>query len=162
LSGSYYLSLLPRYGFNVRVANVATRLSLEALAREWSPRFVLLSTTLLFDAAEQDVIPKAVRQIRQNFPDAIVVLGGLMLVRHERPVKRPSSTLEPPLAFDEGYIRWSQLPQKSHLYHTVHTRTARSCAFACAFCEYPVNQGPLTLMPVEAFERELQELRALG
>jgi radical SAM superfamily enzyme YgiQ (UPF0313 family) len=217
LSGTYYLSLLPRYGFNVRVANVATRLSLEAMAREWSPRFVLLSTTLLFDAAEQDVIPKAVRQIRRNFPDAIVVLGGLMLVSyekilprehfeglllqygadayvvtprgegplvellrhqgreslianpppctyvvHERRVTPPSSTLEPPLAFDEGYIRWSQLPQKSHLYHTVHTRTARSCAFACAFCEYPVNQGPLTLMPVEAFERELQELKALG
>lgn len=217
LSGSYYLSLLPRYGFTLRVANVATRPSLEVLGRELNPRFVLLSTTLLFDAAEQDVVPKAVRQIRKNFPEAIVVLGGLMLVSYEKNLPRehfdgmllhygadayvvtprgegplvellrrpgkeslfadppactyvvhdgrvqaPSSTLEPPLPFEEGYIRWSQLPQTSHLYHTVHTRTARSCAFSCAFCEYPVNQGPLTLMPVDAFERELQELKALG
>jgi Radical SAM superfamily len=217
LSGSYYLSLLHRQGFELRVANVATRTSLEGLARQLNPRFVLLSTTLLFDAAEQDVIPKAVRQIRRAFPEAVVVLGGLMLVSYEKNlppehfhgmllsygadayvvtprgeaplvqilrcsgrealladpppctyvvergrVVPPSSSLEPPLAFEEGFIRWDQLPQTSHLYHTVHTRTARSCAFACAFCEYPVNQGPLTLMPVEAFEQELQALKALG
>ena len=220
LTGSYYLNLLHRHGFKIRVANVATRPSLQALAGEVSPRFVLLSTTLLFDAAEQDVIPKAVRQIRAAFPGAVVVLGGLMLVSyeknlppahfhgmllsygadayivtprgeapllemlqilrrsdreslaaapppctylvHEGRIIPPASTVEPPLPFEDGYIRWSQLPQSSHLYHTVHTRTARSCAFACAFCEYPVNQGPLTLMPVEVFEQELRELKALG
>src|SRR5260370_19152029 len=41
-------------------------------------------------------------------------------------------------------------------------RTARSCAFKCAFCEYPVNQGPLTLMPVETVDEELRELKSLG
>jgi len=62
----------------------------------------------------------------------------------------------------DSYVRWSQLPQTDHLYHTVHMRTARSCAFQCAFCEYPVNQGPLTLMPVETVDRELSELQSLG
>ena len=217
LSGSYYLSLLHRHGFRVRVANVVSRLTLPELARRYSPRFVLLSTTLLFDAAEHETIPLAVRQIRRAFPDALVVLGGLMLVSYEknmppepfraklrhygadayvvtprgeqpvlellarrslaelaadpppctyvvkdRTVQPPPSRPEPPFGLDDAYVRWSQLPQVDHLYHVVHTRTARSCAFSCAFCEYPVNQGPLTVVPVEAFERELQELKALG
>jgi p-methyltransferase len=41
-------------------------------------------------------------------------------------------------------------------------RTARSCAFRCAFCEYPVNQGPLTLAPAQAVDTELAELQTLG
>jgi radical SAM family protein len=217
LSGSYYLSLLHRHGFRVRVANVASRQNLPALAERFEPRYVLLSTTLLFDAAERDVIPQAVRQIRRAFPGAIVVLGGLMLVSYEKNagghgfegtllhygadayvvtprgeapllemlrrqslqeladdppactyVRRdgrmqpPPARLEPDLGIEDGYIRWSALPQTGHLYHTVHTRTARSCAFACAFCEYPVNQGPLTTISAEALDRELSELKALG
>jgi anaerobic magnesium-protoporphyrin IX monomethyl ester cyclase len=64
--------------------------------------------------------------------------------------------------FQHNHVRWSRLPQTDHLYHTVHMRTARSCAFKCAFCEYPVNQGPLTVMPAEIVEEELRELQKLG
>jgi radical SAM superfamily enzyme YgiQ (UPF0313 family) len=217
LSGSYYLSLLHRHGFRIRVANVVSRLTLPELGERYSPRFVLLSTTLLFDAAERETIPMAVQQIRRAFPGAVVVLGGLMLVSYEKnaaperfratlchygadvyvvtprgeapllellqrrslaeiaadppactyvvkdgKVQPPPPTPEPGFGLDDAYVRWSQLPQVDHLYHVVHTRTARSCAFSCAFCEYPVNQGPLTTVPVDAFERELRELKALG
>jgi len=217
LSGSYYLSLLHRHGFRVRVANAVSRLALPALAAQYAPRFVLLSTTLLFDASAHETIQLAVRQIRRAFPEAIVVLGGLMLVSYEknmgpeafrsqlraygadayvvtprgeqpvlellarrsraelaedpppctyvvsgRAVQPPPARPEPPFGLDEGYVRWSQLPQSDHLYHTVHTRTARSCAFSCAFCEYPVNQGPLTTASLDTVERELDELKALG
>ena len=55
----------------------------------------------------------------------------------------PADMSEAELGLADNYIRWSELPQTEHLYHTVHMRTARSCAFKCAFCEYPVNQGPL-------------------
>ena len=217
LSGTYYLNLLHQHGLRIRVANIASRTHLETLRERYAPRFVMLSTTLMFDAVELDSIPMAVRLIRRAFPGAIVVLGGLLLVSYEKVLNReqylgalrhygadayvvtpqgenivldilrrdslqdladnpppctyvrtpkgiqpPPSLLETPLPFPEGYIRWSQLPQTDHLYHTVHTRTARSCAFACAFCEYPVNQGPLTLMPVEVVDRELAELKKLG
>ena len=74
----------------------------------------------------------------------------------------PPAATETGLGMTDHYIRWSRLPQTDHLYHTVHMRTARSCAFQCAFCEYPINQGPLTLAPVETVEEELQELKALG
>jgi p-methyltransferase len=217
LSGTYYLDFLHRHGFSARVANVATRETLDVLRTEYDPRFILLSTTLLFDAAEQDVVPIAVRQIRRTWPDAVIVLGGLMLVSYEKNIPRegfrqmlrrygadayvvtprgegsllallergsreailadpdiprtyivskgevfePGSAPENGVDMEADYIRWSQLPQTGHLYHTVHLRTARSCAFSCAFCEYPINQGPLTLMPLEHVERELQELSKL-
>jgi p-methyltransferase len=217
LAGTYYLNLLHRRGISIRVANVVDRRVLEHLGREYEPRFVLLSTTLLFDAADRDVVATAVCQIRAQWPDAIVVLGGLMLVSYSKILPGPQfarlllsyradayvvsprgeaavlemlrraslpailagdvpntyvrsgkeiiapailTETEPGLA--DNYIRWSELPQTEHLYHTVHMRTARSCAFKCAFCEYPVNQGPLTLAPLEVVDRELSELKALG
>src|SRR6201996_2009732 len=43
-----------------------------------------------------------------------------------------------------------------------YLRTARSCAFACAFCSYPDMAGPLSLKSVETVETELKTLRAMG
>lgn len=218
LSGSYFLNLLDRAGYGVRVANATDADTLQRLGQRYAPRFVMLSTTLLLESAERGTIPMAVRQIRQQWPDAVIVLGGLLLVHYKNTYARAwlenllhyygadvyivspqseSPVLEvlsrgslqalaegPPIP--ETYIRyngsiigpsdapeqtvdmasctidWSKLPQTDHLYHTVHMRTARSCAFKCAFCEYPVSQGPLTLAPLAAVEHELQELKRLG
>ncbi|NIM48272.1 MAG: radical SAM protein [Gemmatimonadales bacterium] len=218
LSGTYYLNLFHQHGFKVRVVNAANRQKLDYVRQQYDPRFVLLSTTLLFDAAEQDNVAVAVQQIRRTWADAVIVLGGLMLVSYEKNLPRavfrnllrgygadvyvvtpqgerpileilrrktlssllveprvpatyvvsngevvePPPTVEQGLNMEDGSIRWNELPQTSHLYHTVHMRTARSCAFKCAFCEYPVNQGPLTLMPLDVVEKELHELQQLG
>jgi p-methyltransferase len=218
LSGSYYLNLLHRHGYAVRVANVADRHTLERLGRRYAPRFVMLSTTLALDSNEHEMIPMAVRQIRRQWPEAVVVLGGLLLVSYKNSYPRgwfenllryygadvyvvsaqsehpalevlrrgslpalldgppipstyvvsngkvygPGDEPEPAMNLADSSIRWSTLPQTEHLYHTIHLRTARSCAFKCAFCEYPVNQGPLTLAPVEAIDHELAELKKLG
>lgn len=43
-----------------------------------------------------------------------------------------------------------------------YLRTARSCAFACAFCSYPDMAGPLTLKSIQTVEAELQALKAMG
>jgi p-methyltransferase len=45
---------------------------------------------------------------------------------------------------------------------TVSTRTARSCAFRCAFCRYPLIAGDLNLADVAVVERELDELEESG
>jgi hypothetical protein len=84
LVGSYLLNLLHELNFDVRVANVADRHVPKDLGRSITPRFVLLSTTLLFDAADHEVVPMAVRRIRAQWPEAVIVLGGLMLVSYEK------------------------------------------------------------------------------
>lgn len=62
---------------------------------------------------------------------------------------------------DEHYVRWDLL-DPAGLYHVAHTRTARSCAFACGFCSYPANQGALTLEDPETLALELETLRKVG
>jgi len=77
-------------------------------------------------------------------------------VRTERGMVWPQEGMvERGLPIDEQYIRWDRFEPGS-LYHTVHLRTARSCAFACSFCSYPQNQGPLTLMNPEVLRKELK------
>ncbi len=44
----------------------------------------------------------------------------------------------------------------------VSTRTAKSCPFACSFCNFPQQAGDYTYAPVDAVERELNAIRALG
>jgi len=72
-----------------------------------------------------------------------------------------SPAAEPGLPIDEHYVRWDEL-RPDGLYHTVHTRTARSCAFECAFCSYPANQGALTLAAPETLARELEHMTRTG
>jgi len=45
---------------------------------------------------------------------------------------------------------------------TVYMRTARSCSFRCAFCNYPAMAGALTLSSIETVEREMRVLAAAG
>ncbi|HKX45584.1 MAG TPA: radical SAM protein, partial [Planctomycetota bacterium] len=88
-----------------------------------------------------------------ELPHTYVRRGGAVVLSTERCGRS--------VPFEEGYVRWSLLDPDS-LYHTVHTRTARSCAFSCAFCSYPATQGPLVLASPETVRAELEELQRVG
>lgn len=45
---------------------------------------------------------------------------------------------------------------------TVSTRTARSCSFKCAFCDYPQRAGALSLADISTVEKELESLGRKG
>ena len=64
-------------------------------------------------------------------------------------------------ALDECSVRWSSF-DPGRLGATLSTRTARSCAFECAFCDYPERAGKLTLANIATVERELESLAAMG
>ncbi len=64
-------------------------------------------------------------------------------------------------SLDEHWIDWQGLSDRP-LGATLQSRTARSCAFACAFCAYPTRAGRLTLASVDTVERELESMRAVG
>jgi p-methyltransferase len=63
-------------------------------------------------------------------------------------------------ALDECAIDWDAVLVGPNA--TVHTRTARSCAFKCAFCDYPTRAGALSLTSLERVEWELQALERQG
>jgi len=62
---------------------------------------------------------------------------------------------------DECAIDWSRVPPVL-LGKTVQTRTARSCAYHCSFCDYPIRAGRLSVASVEVVEHELEMLKSRG
>jgi radical SAM PhpK family P-methyltransferase len=61
-------------------------------------------------------------------------------------------------SLDENAIDWLSLADHTP-GPTLQTRTARSCAFHCAFCAYPTRAGALTLLSLQALERELDSMK---
>jgi len=64
-------------------------------------------------------------------------------------------------SLDENYIDWRNFPDEK-LGVTLQTRTARSCAFKCSFCNYPTRAGALSLANLDTLEREFDSMRQLG
>jgi radical SAM superfamily enzyme YgiQ (UPF0313 family) len=62
---------------------------------------------------------------------------------------------------DEVDIHWDEFSLEEDLGETIQLRTARSCAFKCAFCNYPARAGKLSLSGLETVERELSSIRSL-
>lgn len=85
LSGTYYRSLLAAHGYEVEQTQQADRVSLADLAREVEPRYVLISTSFLAEVSRiHDVCTRA----RALWPNAGIVVGGLVLVELHRSVHR--------------------------------------------------------------------------
>jgi len=64
-------------------------------------------------------------------------------------------------SLDENFVNWSAFPDEK-LGVTLQTRTARSCAFKCSFCNYPGRAGALTLQSLDVIEKELDLMLELG
>lgn len=56
-------------------------------------------------------------------------------------------------SLDDDSVDW-RLFGEEELGATLQTRTARSCAFSCAFCAYPTRAGKLTLASLETIEEK--------
>jgi len=85
-------------------------------------------------------------------PNLAYVEGGRLT---RTPVRPENNSL------DENYVDWRQLaPERPG--STIQTRTARSCAFKCSFCNYPSRAGALTLLSLDVLERELDSIVELG
>ncbi|HEU4833565.1 MAG TPA: PhpK family radical SAM P-methyltransferase [Pyrinomonadaceae bacterium] len=64
-------------------------------------------------------------------------------------------------SLDADFIDWRRFADEE-LGATIQTRTARSCAFKCSFCNYPNRAGALTLTSLEVIEKELDSMLELG
>lgn len=62
---------------------------------------------------------------------------------------------------DEAVVDWN-LFARDFYAPTVQMRTARSCAYACAFCQYPQLGGPLSLNSLEHVESQLRAFHEAG
>lgn len=73
-----------------------------------------------------------------------------------RTVREPENN-----GLDDNAVNWHDF-DRSFLAPTVPVRTARSCAYKCAFCNFPHFAGPLNLTSLDVVEKELSQLSDAG
>jgi p-methyltransferase len=112
----------------------------------------------VFDSQGESTLAAAVTALRDGgqgalggVPNLIYRDGGAM-ARSPRAVERND--------LDQNPIDWSAF-DRAALGSTVYLRTARSCPFACSFCNYPTLAGEHVVAGIEAVVAELRRLAAL-
>lgn len=109
------------------------------------------------DSQGEATLVEVVRAVRAGRPldevnNVFVNSGGRFAMTRRRPENTP---------VEDGMIDWTSVDD-ADLGNTVQTRTARSCAFKCSFCDFPARAGALSLAGVDAVERELRQLAERG
>jgi p-methyltransferase len=89
-------------------------------------------------------------------------LGGVPNIAYIEDGKlRRTKVMPEDNSLDENFIDWRAFPGED-LGRTLQTRTARSCAFKCSFCNYPSRAGALSLTSLDVLEKELDTMVEIG
>jgi p-methyltransferase len=113
----------------------------------------------VFDSQGENTLAQLLLELRNPEPDLALVPNliytedGRTFARTER---KPESN-----DLDANVVDWS-IFNDDYIAPFVWMRTARSCAFACAFCRYPALGGPLTLNNLEVLRQQFRLLKDRG
>jgi p-methyltransferase len=111
-----------------------------------------------FDAFIDDTQGEtALLELCRGFPDGLAKVDNLLWRDADGSVIDNPRVVEAN-DINDTLIEFDHVPAGS----VAHIRTARSCAFKCAFCSYPTIAGELALMDVENVITTLQKAKAHG
>jgi len=115
---------------------------------------------IVFDSQGEHTLGEVVRRLRKSdmpdlsdVPNLVYSLDGGKFQHTERQIEDND--------MDENVVDWSLFPTDFYT-PTVQLRTARSCAFKCAFCRYPAVGGALKLNSVDVVMQQLLGLKDAG
>jgi radical SAM PhpK family P-methyltransferase len=109
------------------------------------------------DSQGEGTLATLVKTVKHNLNPGEV--PNLAYFDHGRLVRTP--VVPEVNVMDEVDIHWDEFSLEEDLGETIQLRTARSCAFKCAFCNYPARAGKLSLSSLDTVERELSSIRSL-
>jgi radical SAM PhpK family P-methyltransferase len=111
------------------------------------------------DSQGEHTLSTVLKELREKAPDFArvpnLVYTSDLQVFHRTPRMIENN----PIA--ESVVDWS-LFDTNFYAPTVQMRTARSCSFSCAFCQYPSLGGPLSLNSIEFIESQLRHFQEAG
>lgn len=111
------------------------------------------------DSQGELTLATLLKELRGNPPDLARVPNLVYTLDHRTFHRTPRVVEDNPIA--ESVVDWS-LFDTSFYAPTVQLRTARSCSFSCAFCQYPSLGGPLSLNSIEFIESQLRHFQEAG
>ena len=113
----------------------------------------------VFDSQGESTLTAVVRALRDGGDGA---LGGVpnLVYRSGRDFLRTPRAIERN-NLDANPVDWSGFDRVA-IGETVYLRTARSCPFACSFCNYPTLAGEHVIAENESVIAELRALAGLG
>ena len=112
------------------------------------------------DSQGELTLARLVQQLRDGNDAGFGNIPNLIYSRDQQQFERTTRTVENN-DMDENSVKWNFF-DRSEYVPTAQMRTARSCAFNCAFCRYPIVAGPLNHTSIENIELEMRTLQSAG
>jgi radical SAM PhpK family P-methyltransferase len=113
----------------------------------------------IFDSQGELALSRLCLELRNATPDVSSIPNVIHATDSKAFVRGPRQVESNDMS--DNAVDWSEF-DPGFLAPTVQTRTARSCAYKCAFCRYPVMAGPLELTRLDVVEHELTYLHSIG
>jgi radical SAM PhpK family P-methyltransferase len=113
----------------------------------------------VFDSQGELTLARICAELRKASP-ALDTIPNLTYTTDQKTFRRTPREVEGN-DMDVEAVDWSSF-SPGFLAPVVQIRTARSCAFKCSFCRYPVVAGALNLTSLNVLEHELNYLKSIG
>lgn len=113
----------------------------------------------VFDSQGESTLAQLLLELRKpdgdiaRVPNLVYLADGVSFARTAR---RPESN-----DLDSNVVDWS-IFDDDYITPFTWMRTARSCAFSCAFCRYPALGGKLTLNDLDVLRQQFRVLKSRG
>ncbi|MFF7338398.1 PhpK family radical SAM P-methyltransferase [Streptomyces sp. NPDC008163] len=112
------------------------------------------------DSQGEGTLTHLLRALRNRRWADVALVPNLVFSRDASTFERTGRSIEDnPIA--DSIVDWSLFAPDFYA-PTVQMRTARSCAYSCAFCQYPQLGGPLSLNSIEHVEHQLRTFKEAG
>jgi radical SAM PhpK family P-methyltransferase len=111
------------------------------------------------DSQGEMTLSRVLQQLRSQHPD-LSRIPNLIYTTDGTTFQRTAREIEDN-GLDENTVDWNYFSH-DFVAPVNYMRTARSCPFSCAFCNFPAFAGDHKLASIDAIEKELQLLKAMG